>query len=218
MFLIAFGIQVMNTLWCFGLVSMYQWLLSCPYCYILLTCISQNCRQVEVGRSLWRSLGPTLAPAEPPELVPSMMSRWVWRFPRWSPQHLSGRPVPWLQHPSSTEILPDVQREPPGSSLCPWSLVLALGTTGKRLAPSFLLFPFTYLWTQMSSPSNLSLSTPKRSSSPFIIFVDIFTGLSPVFPGLSRTGEPRTGLSTPDNSHQSWSNGWTPLTCRWCST
>ena len=54
------------------------------------------------------------------------------------------------------------------SGLCPLTLVLALGTTAKSLAPSSLHPPFRYLYTLIRSPQSSSpdRTVPALSASP----------------------------------------------------
>lgn len=54
-------------------------------------------------------------------------------------------PVPVVHNPQGTEVLPDVQSEPPVPSLFLLSLVLAVGTSQKSLAVFSLHPPFRYL-------------------------------------------------------------------------
>jgi len=55
-------------------------------------------------------------------------------------------------------------------SLCPLPLVLALGTTGKSLAPSSSFHPFRYFYTLRRSPFEPSLLQAEQSqlSQPFL--------------------------------------------------
>jgi len=107
------------------------------------------------------------------------------------------------------------------SSLCPWPLVLALGTTGKGLALSPLHPPFRHLYTLMRSNQNLlfsALNSPnsvfsqERDSTSFIAMV-----LHQTFSSMSRcllycrvqncTQHSKCGLTSAE------CRGSPPLTC-----
>lgn len=64
-------------------------------------------------------------------------------------QDLFGQPVPVLIGKNGFLMF---KRNLLCSSLCPFLLVLLLGTTGERLAPSYLYFPFRYLYNIDETP------------------------------------------------------------------
>lgn len=81
-----------------------------------------------------------------------------WVFPRMKTYHLCGQSVPVLGHSQNKKVFLMFKEYLLCFSLCPLPLVLSLNTTGKSLAMRFLLPPFKYLHTLMSSPSPSSLS------------------------------------------------------------
>lgn len=92
-------------------------------------------------------------------------------------------------------------------SICPLPPVLSLDTTEKGLAPTFLLsltYTLIYLYKPspvFNNPSSLCLFLSNRCSNSLVISVSL-TEPTAVCLCLSCTGNPRTGNSTPDVSHQ----------------
>jgi len=113
-------------------------------------------------------------------------------------------------------------------NLCPWRLVLSLGTTEKAsssLLPPHQVFihvgkiPLSLFFSRLNSPSSLSLSAYERCPGPLIIFMAIHWSSSSMSTSLfywgaqKRTQHPRcvsAGLSR--------GQGTPPVTCWPCST
>lgn len=106
------------------------------------------------GRHLWMLLCLTTPCSSRVTLksLPSTMSNGFWRPPRRKLYSLFWQSVPVLQNLHGTEVLSGVWGEPPVFQFCPLSLFLALGTTGKSLAPSSLHLLFSYSYTLVGYP------------------------------------------------------------------
>lgn len=63
-------------------------------------------------------------------------------------------------HTHNEKVFPEVQSELPVFSMCLWPLVLALGTTGKSLAPSALHRPSSPSFTFVSLHWPLPIMSP----------------------------------------------------------
>lgn len=106
--------------------------------------------------------------------------------------------------------------------MCPLPLLLSLGTTGKSLVPFYLHPPFRYLYT-LRSPLNLLQAELSQLSQSFHIRNAVvrlsslcsFTGLCPVCPYLSNSGDLTTGHNTSAVTSPvlSRGEGSTPLAC-----
>ena len=75
---------------------------------------SKNHTVGEVGRGLWRSLGPTPCSSRATySQLPRTTSGWHLNISKVGDSNLPGQPVPGLGHPHGEKAFPDVQREPP---------------------------------------------------------------------------------------------------------
>jgi len=102
----------------------------------------------------------------------------------WRLHNLPGQPVSVLGHLHSKKVFTDETWNLLCFGFCPLTLVLSLGTTEKRLAPSSLHPPFRYLHTsviplsflfsRLSSASFLSLSSYERCSNGLYLHEGLF--------------------------------------------
>lgn len=117
-------------------------------------------RSVDVGRDLWvHQVPPHCSSTQ--RCLPGTMSRYIWRPLKRRHHNLSGQPGPGLQHPQSTEVLPDVQRDPPVLQAVPMASCPGLSWSNYTLH-WLLLFNIWAdpMWEQICPP----LSQPQCSS------------------------------------------------------
>jgi len=127
----------------------------------------------EAVRALW-TIWPTPAPAGTPRAGgPGLWPGGFWRSPRKRPHSL------WAMCASapalhSTAVLSGAQREPLCSCLCPWPLILALGTTEQSLVPSPLHHPLGNLHVLLRS---LLFSVLNSPTSQFFLMEEVLQSL-----------------------------------------
>lgn len=117
-------------------------------------------RWVDVWRDLWvHQVLPHCSSVR--RCLPRTMSRWVWRPLKRRLHKLSGHPGPGLQHPQSTEVLPEVQRDPPMLQAVPMASCPDLSCS--NYTPHWLLLFNIWadsMWEQICPP----LPQPQCSS------------------------------------------------------
>jgi len=132
---------------------------------------------VEVGRELWTSSGPTfLLKQGHPDPVAQDHIRRAFGYVQGQRLHnLPGQPVLLCGHPDSEKAFPDVQREPAVFQCVPVASGPVTGhhckESGSIFTPSVHLFVHideitttSLLFSRLSSPSSLSLSSHERCS------------------------------------------------------
>jgi len=179
---------------------------------------SQNHRIVGVGRDLCGSSSPSSLPKQGclQQAAQNLVQAGLEYLQRRRIHSLSGHPVPVLRHPRGEEVLPHVQTELPMLPFVPVAPCPVAGHQWKESSPILLtstLKIFLGIYKVPSQPSPgwtspaPSVFPRRRDALVPSSSVQPSSGLSPVVPHLSWTGEPRTGHITPDEASLGQSRG-----------